>query len=921
MTKQVLFWNCCGGISGKIDSVKWFLNTYHPEIMFISEAEYTQHQTWVKFENYQLEVPATLAYGKARIVALIHENSNFTRSNIIVDDTLEIVILENNSKIIAGVYRPFKNVADNTQTIYFDKLLATLARVSRSTKKVCIGGDFNINYEKESQLKSLLDLWSLENDLTQLIEEPTWHRTVKIDNINHLRKSCLDLIFTNGEGNHEVLDRLTSDHNCTAFTFTGHNLKISRKKFKRRDYRAYKNEAINNIFNDNLSNQSLSGDPEFDTDTVINATIDALDALCPKRTIRTALPTDIVDTALEKIKKKRKRLLKEYHRTGNHHTLDQINNLNKKIKSKIKEARQHQITLKLNGKNPKSFWNAVSELEGKQIRDQISLEINGKNTNDEQTLVEEFADFFLGKVERLSKSEGKLDYKIGHENLAITSDEVLKAAKRLKSKLCSGEDNIPMKIMKDIVIQNKDLFRDLFNNISSKGMPMRWKKAIITPLHKSGNKRLVTQYRPISNLDSLSKIYERIILNRLDALGEIDGNFQHGFKSNRSTTTAMIELQDFISMNLDKKKIVCTYSVDLSAAFDLLRPDLFYTNLKNIIPLSLMKTLLDFLSEREFCVELNETRSLTRKLKVGCVQGSILGPRLFTLYVRGLATLFNDAHLVTFADDSYVSIASDTMDEAKSNLISHLEAHNKFLNDIGMVTNVSKTELVFFQRPKHSLPCPDSITVNGEVIVPKTSIKVLGIQFDNDLSWSTHYSNVMKKSRHILAKMKFLSKYLDQNSMKKVITSHFFGALYYASPVWLSEITTSKQWHILNVLHYKGIRTVCRDFRRTKSRAQLDLILNRAKPKQWMRYSVCKLAIKLLHLGQSGPPMSDGLANNLYINERTGKASIMDTSRTKIGKASLKNRLESFKEISFNWKDGISDDALRIALKRTFFHN
>jgi len=81
------------------------------------------------------------------------------------------------------------------------------------------------------------------------------------------------------------------------------------------------------------------------------------------------------------------------------------------------------------------------------------------------------------------------------------------------------------------------------------------------------------------------------------------------------------------------------------------------------------------------------------------------------------------------------------------------------------------------------------------------------------------------------------------------------------------------------------------------------------------------LAIKLLLLGQSGPSMSDGLTNSLYVNERTGKASTMDTSRTKIGKASFKNRLECFKEVDFNWKDGISDDALRIALKRAFFHN
>lgn len=154
---------------------------------------------------------------------------------------------------------------------------------------------------------------------------------------------------------------------------------------------------------------------------------------------------------------------------------------------------------------------------------------------------------------------------------------------------------------------------------------------------------------------------------------------------------------------------------------------------------------------------------------VGCVQGSILGPRLFTLYVRGLSTLFNNAHLVTFADNSYVSIASDSMEEAKASIISHLNVHNESLKNISMVTNVAKTELVFFQRQKHAKECPELIMVNNDIIILKNSIKVLGIQFNSDLSWTTHYSNLLKKSRYILAKMKFLSKYLDVNSMKPSI--------------------------------------------------------------------------------------------------------------------------------------------------------
>jgi len=118
--------------------------------------------------------------------------------------------------------------------------------------------------------------------------------------------------------------------------------------------------------------------------------------------------------------------------------------------------------------------------------------------------------------------------------------------------------------------------------------PERWKVAIITPLFKSGDKEKVTQYRPISNLDSLSKIYERIVLQRLNRMCEMDGCFQHGFKENRSTVTAALELQDYVASKLDSGQVVGTYSIDLSAAFDLLRPDVFLEDMREKLPLNLL---------------------------------------------------------------------------------------------------------------------------------------------------------------------------------------------------------------------------------------------------------------------------------------------------------------------------------------------
>jgi len=590
--------------------------------------------------------------------------------------------------------------------------------------------------------------------------------------------------------------------------------------------------------------------------------------------------------------------------------------MNKYIKDRIATATRQQLRLKMEGKNPRSFWNAISLLEGKNIRENIKLEINGTIIHDEKILVEEFADFFQNKVTTLSNDQGKNDYSIGNSPLNITPAEVKAAVKNMKSKLCAGEDMVPMKVARDIVRKFPDYFCDFFNFCSMKGIPPRWKLAIITPLFKSGDREKVTQYRPISNLDSLSKIYERIILHRLNLEGELDGSYQHGFKESRSTVTAMLELQDFVSSSLDSGNIVGTYSLDLSAAFDLLRPDIFHDQMKDILPNNLLQTLMDFLSGRLFKVQIGNQRSTSRNLKVGCVQGSILGPRLFTLYMSRLPEIFKDEHIISFADDSYVSIAGKSLDSIKAKLETTMVKHNEFLKRIGMVTNVSKTELIFFSRKPIMDQC--SLSVNGTIVNHKPTMKVLGLTFDSHLNWNAHLDKIKQKARFSLHKMKFLRKYLDQSQMKKVITSHFFGTIYYGAPIWMTEVSSSRVWNTLNVLHYKALRTVCSDFRKLKSRRELDTIVKRARPHEWMKYINIKTAVQLVLLKEKGPPIVKKLTQNLYRNDRSGLISFMDTSRLKIGKHSLQNRLKCASEFKRDWITGITKDELRIELKKHF---
>ncbi len=102
-----------------------------------------------------------------------------------------------------------------------------------------------------------------------------------------------------------------------------------------------------------------------------------------------------------------------------------------------------------------------------------------------------------------------------------------------------------------------------------------WKISKVIPVLKKGQHRKVDNYRPVSNVSSIGKVFEQCVLNKLLQSGpsKLFGTHQHGFFPCRSTTTALLTIQDYICRNLDDNKIVLLFSADLSAAFDMLRPE------------------------------------------------------------------------------------------------------------------------------------------------------------------------------------------------------------------------------------------------------------------------------------------------------------------------------------------------------------
>jgi len=207
---------------------------------------------------------------------------------------------------------------------------------------------------------------------------------------------------------------------------------------------------------------------------------------------------------------------------------------------------------------------------------------------------------------------------------------------------------------------------------------------------------------------------------------------QHGFQKKKGTTSGLLlELQAEISSSLDKGLKFAPYSTDMSAAFELLQPNLFH---QLDLPDCIMNPIMDFLSQRTMMVEYDGHTSSIHHVSVGCVQGSVLCPKLFSIYCKDLGTsLPSGTHIVSYAVYSYVTISSPDVTTLKTKLQDSITTHKAFMESVGMVINKQKTDLAsFLKKDATRIELDNGISYCN-------SLKALGITFSHNFNWENHF--------------------------------------------------------------------------------------------------------------------------------------------------------------------------------------
>ena len=378
----------------------------------------------------------------------------------------------------------------------------------------------------------------------------------------------------------------------------------------------------------------------------------------------------------------------------------------------------------------------------------------------------------------------------------VTAAEVAAILKSIPSK-SSPMDFIATSLIKSCHGVFSELISRLANLSFNEGrFPSRFKTAQITPLlKKTGlDKSSPENYRPISNLNNISKILERLFLNRIRSHVTSCSNFnpfQSAYRSKHSTETALVYTVNNICRSANEGNCTLLISLDLSAAFDTVDHNLLIARFDDSFGIrgNFLSWIDSYITNRSQFVRIGRFSSKNTYCTCGVPQGSVLGPILFNIYTSPIASIAEsyNTRQQQYADDTqlYIALSAQSLSQSLlslENCLSHLRAwfcHN------GLALNPDKTDAVLFgtRNKLGSLSTLTHVDVAGTSVQLSKKVKILGATLDQQLTFHDHVNTVCSASFYHLRSFRHVRPALTQDIAKALGSAVIGTKLDYANSI------------------------------------------------------------------------------------------------------------------------------------------
>jgi len=803
-----------------------------PDLIFLSEV-------WIySFESCLLEINGYTLFSKC--------NNNYRAGGILSfvkncwNENSEEIILNMNKADIFKLRFHIKNINITFLAIYrfhgdIKEFLIEFAEILNSEKgqNLIVLGDLNIdilhnNCSKERD--DYLNLMSL-NGLESCINVPT--------RVTATCKTCIDHIFLRfrSPGNSKfysaVFEPGLSDHLMTCLAIQ-HLKPMDVPKFPSSEIQKKKIDFVllniklryeNWLEVLNCSNPSVAFDSFI---KILKCHIDSCTTSYFKKSKQLKTIKPWINQALcRKIKFKNKlsKLCLKYPNCKK--TKKRYKKYSKKLKNTVSIEKNNFYKNKFNNArgNLKCEWNIVNTLLNRNTYKNFISSINVDDVliTNKKIIANSFNEKFTN-LNFLNSTFSSNSYFENSSSLNLVSDcfqqqscflepisslELFNLISSLDNSFSTSHLGISNFLLKKISFNIVDILTFLFNFCINAGIfPECLKIAQTIPLFKKGDRKNINNYRPISMLDPLSKIFEKTIKSRtINFLNKISflSNDQFGFRQGRSTDDALLKFTSEIYESLNSSLKTSALFIDITKAFDCVDHSILLEKLSMIgFRGNVYDLFKSYLSNRKQFVLIDQEISSIKDIKLGVPQGSVLGPILFLIFFNSLLHQRFKGKVTAFADDVAFTYHENTEFELVCNINFDLDLIRRWFYVHKLILS-SKTKLMFFSIIKSPLFVDDisyhsgsccrfnfSNTFNSSLNCSDECFKIevvevfiyLGIAVDKHLNWSVHTSNLESYSLSVIRQFYYLKTLCSRDLLRTIYFALFQSRIQYGITCW-----------------------------------------------------------------------------------------------------------------------------------------
>ena len=806
---NILNWNAYG-ISNKKLELYNFLREKDINIACISETRLKPdiNFTLPGFKVYRHDRTTNIGGGVALILKtkLKHKDVPDLKLKIIEAKGIDVQTDLGTLRVIS-IYRNF-NAETAQMALDFEHDLKKLSSFKGS---FIIVGDFNakhISWQCAYNNKNGRILKDLQNDGHFVVIPP--------DKPTHFSNNgvgtFIDLVLTNIPDlviNSETLEELPSDHFPTITSLNLSKLQSpdsSRFNYKKANWPKYKN-----IFN-TLLNMDLPIDSPSDIDIALQHFVSCIKEAesqsipFSKDGLTTDLNLDHITQHLIRVRNSKRRL---YNEIGDPRLKSEINQIQKIVQKRLNKLKNDNFSNDISkfSNRSKPFWRITKVLRNRPkpippFKEGTDILLTDKEK------CEALSTHFLKshQINLSAKSPQDIPVKTSIQSLQmspsivpimdkISVNQITNIVKSFKNYKAPGIDAVMSITVKQLPKEAFQFLAKVFNKcLEFCHFPTLWKEAKIIPILKAGkDPSQASNYRPISLLSCISKIFEKLILNRLEN-HIFDSNIyieeQFGFRSGHSTTQQLERVITHIKTGLRTKKTTIMALLDIEKAFDSVWHDGLIHKISQFgFPIYLTKTLMSYLNHRTYKVHLYGSHSNSQTIPAGVPQGSVLGPVLYNIFTSDFPDPPDHCHRAIYADDTALYATGIGTRNTIPKLQKYINTCTKYYSTWKITPNAAKTEVIRFNGSNHKRPLRlfKKITVNGNPIDWSTSVKYLGLTIDKNLNFYQHTIQTLKKvnwAKRLLFPLLNRRSQLSETNKLAIYCQILRPIMTYAAPVW-----------------------------------------------------------------------------------------------------------------------------------------